>query len=480
VVFSSVPFLFYFLPLFLGVYWVAPGMRAKNLILLVASLVFYAWGEPWFVLVLIGQIAFNYLAALSIDVRKGIARRRATAIGIGTNLLLLGVFKYADFLVSTVNAALPMELGPLALPGLALPGLALPSLALPLGISFFTFHSISYLIDVHRRQVTASSDPVELAVYIAMFPQLVAGPIIRYHTIAHLLAHRRMTSGRASAGMRIVVIGLAQKVLIADEVARVAEAVFDHVSTPSAVEAWLGLVAYTVQIYFDFLGYSNMAIGLGCVLGFAFPRNFRLPYTATSITDFWRRWHISLSQWLRDYLYIPLGGSRGSTIETYRNLWLVFLLCGLWHGANWTFVIWGAHHGCFLVAERAGLARVLRRCPALVVRAYTLLAVVSGWVWFRSHDVAHAATLFDSLVGLNGWSAVTFETHTALFPTTLAALLIGIALSLADWRSVRSSVTHPNRTAMALVDTARTSIFFALSVLSVAAGSYSPFLYFRF
>ena len=469
-VFSSVPFLFYFLPLFLGLYWAAPGIKAKNLVLLGASLLFYAWGEPWFVLVLSGQIAFNYWAALAIGTRKDHARATATAVSVALNLLLLGLFKYADFFIATLNVALPSEIGPLSLPGLAL----------PLGISFFTFHSISYLIDVHRRQVAPNANPVELAVYIAMFPQLVAGPIIRYHTIAHLLARRRATRGRASAGMRIFIIGLAQKVLIADEVARIAEAVFDHVARPSALEAWLGLVAYTVQIYFDFLGYSNMAIGLGCVLGFLFPRNFRLPYTATSIADFWRRWHISLSQWLRDYLYIPLGGSRGSAAETYRNLWLVFLLCGLWHGANWTFVIWGAHHGFFLIAERAGLAPLLRRSSVFVARAYALVAVMSGWVWFRAHDLAHALTMFESLVGRNGWDRLSFETHIVLFPTTLIALLIGIVLSIADWRALWSSAWRKYRVAVPLADTARTALLLALSMLSVAAGSYSPFLYFRF
>jgi alginate O-acetyltransferase complex protein AlgI len=470
VVFSSVPFLFYFLPLFLGLYWAAPGIKAKNLVLLGASLLFYAWGEPWFVLVLSGQIAFNYWAALAIGARKDRARATATTVSVGLNLLLLGLFKYADFFIATLNVALPSAIGPLSLPGLAL----------PLGISFFTFHSISYLIDVHRRQVAPNANPVELAVYIAMFPQLVAGPIIRYHTIAHLLASRRTTRGRASAGMRIFIIGLAQKVLIADEVARIAEAVFDHVARPSALEAWLGLVAYTVQIYFDFLGYSNMAIGLGCVLGFLFPRNFRLPYTATSIADFWRRWHISLSQWLRDYLYIPLGGSRGSAAETYRNLWLVFLLCGLWHGANWTFVIWGAHHGFFLIAERTGLSPLLRRSSVFVARAYALVAVMSGWVWFRAHDLAHALTMFESLVGRNGWDRLSFETHIVLFPTTLMALLIGIALSIADWRALWSSAWRKYRVAVPLADTARTALLLALSILSVAAGSYSPFLYFRF
>jgi len=461
----------------MAAYWAAPGVKAKNLVLLGASLLFYAWGEPWFVLVLIGQIALNYVAAVEIDGRDGRARKLAVAIGVALNLLLLGIFKYADFVVATVNRLLPDALGPFAPPGLAL----------PLGISFFTFHSISYLIDVHRGQVVANRNPIELAVYIAMFPQLVAGPIIRYHTIARRLGRRRMTLGRASAGIRIFIIGLAQKVLVADAVARIAEAIFDHVAVPSCIEAWLGLCAYTVQIYFDFLGYSNMAIGLGFALGFVFPRNFRLPYTAQSITEFWRRWHISLSQWLRDYLYIPLGGSRGSAIETYRNLWLVFLLCGLWHGANWTFVVWGVHHGLFLIAERAGLAKMLQRAPVLLARLYALLAVMSGWVWFRVHDLAQALTFFGSLIGRHDFGALTFETHLVLYPATLGALVLGAVLATArvDWSALVRKILarkllRPQGPALPAADTAVTALFFALSVLSVAAGSYSPFLYFRF
>src|SRR5712671_108982 len=385
--FPSITFLFYFLPLFLVLYCVAPGMTAKNVVLLLASLLFYAWGEPRFVLLLTAQIVFNYGAALAIGATEGSRRRLATTLGIAANVAFLGLFKYADFAVGTLNAMLGDTF-------------ALPGLALPLGISFFTFHAISYLIDVHRGGVAPNRNLLSVAVYIAMFPQLVAGPIIRYHTIARRLTDRRMTLGRVSAGLRIFVIGLAQKVLIADEVARVAETVFDKVAAPSLAEAWLGLGAYTIQIYFDFCGYSNMAIGLGLALGFAFPRNFRLPYTARSITEFWRRWHISLSQWLRDYLYIPLGGSRGARPETYRNLILVFLVCGLWHGANWTFVIWGAHHGAFLIIERAGLAGLLARAPVLLARLYALVAIMTGWVWFRARDAEHALSFFASLAGL--------------------------------------------------------------------------------
>jgi D-alanyl-lipoteichoic acid acyltransferase DltB (MBOAT superfamily) len=473
VVFSSIPFLFYFLPVFLLVYAVAPGAVAKNMLLLLASLIFYAWGEPWFVVVLCGQIALNYGAALAIGATEDGYRKTVTASGVTANLLLLGVFKYADFTIGTVNAFLPAGAS----------SFALPSLALPLGISFFTFHAISYLVDVHRGRVVANRDPLQVAVYITMFPQLVAGPIIRYRTIARQLGRRRLTLGRASAGMRIFVIGLTQKVLIADEVARLSEAVFDKAGDPSFLEAWLGLSAYTVQIYFDFAGYSNMAIGLGLALGFAFPRNFRLPYTARSITDFWRRWHISLSQWLRDYLYIPLGGNRGSAAATYRNLSLVFLLCGLWHGANWTFVIWGAHHGAFLVLERAGLGRVLARAPVFLAQLYALLAVMAGWVWFRAPDFDHAIGFFASLAGRHGWSELSMSTHIVLNPATLVALGIGSVLALGAGNVTRLLTSLPPRLAQpayATADTFAVVLFLGGSLLSVAAGSYSAFLYFRF
>jgi alginate O-acetyltransferase complex protein AlgI len=472
VLFPSIPFLFYFLPLFFIIYCVSPGITAKNVFLLFASLLFYAWGEPRFVILLLGQIALTYGAALIISANDGARRSLATAIAVGLSLAMLGLFKYADFVIGALNGALP-----------AGASFSLPGLALPLGISFFTFHSISYLVDVHRRQVAANGNFLQVAAYIAMFPQLVAGPIIRYHTIARQLATRRMTLGRASAGFRIFVVGLAQKVLIADEVSRIAETVFDKVGLPSLVEAWLGLGAYTIQIYFDFAGYSNMAIGLGLSLGFAFPRNFRLPYMSRSITEFWRRWHISLSQWLRDYLYIPLGGSRHSTIETYRNLALVFLLCGLWHGANWTFVIWGAHHGCFLIVERVGLIRYLERAPALAARLYALTAVMSGWVWFRARDLDHALAYFGSLIGMHGWAEMSLSTHAVLHPATFVTAALGVVLATTQIdirRLFRLFATPVVRPVLAITDTLVIGAFLCLAVLSIAAGSYSPFLYFRF
>jgi alginate O-acetyltransferase complex protein AlgI len=464
--FPSITFLFYFLPLFFVAYCAAPGVTAKNLVLVAASLLFYVWGEPVFVLLLAGEIAFNYAAALLIGATQGKRRRVATTIAIVANLAILGVFKYADFALGTVNTFIGDPF-------------TLPSLALPLGISFFTFHAISYLVDVHRGTAPNRS-LLKVAVYIAMFPQLAAGPIIRYHTIARRLGARRMSLGRASAGIRIFIIGLAQKVLIADEVARLAEAVFDKAAAPSLAAAWLGLSAYTIQIYFDFAGYSNMAIGLGLALGFSFPRNFRLPYVARSITEFWRRWHISLSQWLRDYLYIPLGGNRGTQGETYRNLCLVFLACGLWHGANWTFVIWGVHHGAFLVIERAGLGRALARAPVAVARVYALVAIMSGWVWFRARDAEHALSFFGSLAGFHGVSGVSVTTHIALHPATIAALVIGAVLATVEfdiWSAIRRMTVRLAQPLYALGDTMAVTAMFALSMLSIAAGSYSPFLY---
>ncbi len=472
-VFSSVPFLFYFLPLFIPLYFLAPSTRSRNAVLLAFSVVFYAWGEPWFVLVMLASIVFNWRAALSIEQAGPKRRRWVTGAAVAANLLLLGVFKYADFVVTNLNQVL-------ALFGKSVP---VPEIGLPLGISFFSFHSISYLVDVHRGSAKAARRLGNIALYISMFPQLVAGPIIRYKTVARQIDKRRTTWGRAGAGARIFVIGLAQKVLIADEVARIADAVFDQVVRPTFVEAWLGLSAYTIQIYFDFAGYSNMAIGFAVAFGFTFPRNFRLPYTSRSITEFWRRWHMSLSTWFRDYLYIPLGGNRGSAWATYRNLVTIFLLCGLWHGASWNFVIWGAYHGALLVIERAGFGQVLKKAPDKLAWAYALVAAMFGWVWFRATDLPHALNMFAGLFGLHGLGPMDVRVHLALYPTTVAAMVAGAALALL----LRSNATPPRQNALALwwrsrsvPDFAFMSAMIVLSVLSVTSGTYSPFLYFRF
>jgi D-alanyl-lipoteichoic acid acyltransferase DltB (MBOAT superfamily) len=455
----------YFLPFFLTIYFLVPGTAAKNVFLLLASLIFYMWGEPWFVSVLLVVIAFNYGIAIAIDASNGRLRTAATTFAIVANILVLATFKYLDFFVENFNAA--VGVGTLNIPRLGF---------LPLGVSFIAFHAVSYLVDIHRRKVSANRDPLQVAVYLSMFPQLVAGPIVRYSTIYRQLAARRTTFGRASAGIRIFIIGLAQKVLIADEVARIAEAVFDRGLAPSFQEAWLGVGAYTLQIYFDFMGYSNMAIGLAIAIGVRFPRNFRLPYTSLSITEFWRRWHMSLSAWFRDYVYIPLGGNRASERRTYVNLGTVFLLCGLWHGANWTFIIWGIHHGFFLIVERAGLSRWLKNAPWTVSWLYAILAVVTGWVWFRARDYAHAIDMFRAMAGLNGFGPLSITTNLVCYPTSIGAMVIGAILSVSSWLPRFNLVPVPRWAK----DSATTGVLFILSVLTVAAGSYSPFLYFRF
>jgi D-alanyl-lipoteichoic acid acyltransferase DltB (MBOAT superfamily) len=316
---------------------------------------------------------------------------------------------------------------------------------------------------------------------MSMFPQLVAGPIVRYSTVSKQLHARRFTPGRFSAGMRIFIIGLSWKLLIADEIAPLADAVFDHTAAPSFIESWLGLYAYAMQIYFDFGGYSAMAVGLGIMTGFTLPRNFRVPYAALSITAFWRRWHMSLSAWLRDYVYIPLGGNRGTTLRTYLNLGIVFLLCGLWHGANWTFVIWGAYHGLFLIIERAGFGNYLARLPREVAHLYTVLVVFLGWVWFRAIDVSSAIRMFEGLLGLNGVGHISMHLHIRLSPISIAVLFVAGMLSLWKWPRWRSAAGPGNKLLpLAIGDATVIIALLLLCVLTAGSGNYSPFLYYRF
>jgi D-alanyl-lipoteichoic acid acyltransferase DltB (MBOAT superfamily) len=466
-VFSSITFLFYFLPLFLALYFAAPTTPSKNIVALGSSLLFYAWGEPRAIVVLLASIAFNMIAALLIDAREARPRAIALAIAVSANIAVLAVFKYAGFLAGNLNVVMrPLGLAVRA-----------PDVDLPLGISFFTFHCLSYVIDVYRRRFPANRHLTEVALYIALFPQLVAGPIVRYKTVARQLRWRRHSVFVASTGARIFIIGLAQKVLIADPIAPLVRLIFDDTLRPNMETSWLGLLGYSLQIYFDFAGYSNMAVGLGLIMGFSLPRNFRLPYTAQSISEFWRRWHISLSSWLRDYLYIPLGGSRRGDRRTYINLVTVFLLCGLWHGASWNFVLWGAWHGAFLIMERLAGANLGFRPPAVARWVYATLVVMGGWVLFRANDAAHASDFYAGLVGGNGLGAMSFNIHMQLQPAVALALVSGCVLAVAPrWIRLRAVRGWPGQVA----GEALTLGLLLLAMLQVAAASYSPFLYFRF
>jgi alginate O-acetyltransferase complex protein AlgI len=394
VLFTEPTFLFVFLPILLALHQL-PGARYRNWLLLAASIIFYMRGAGNFTGLVLALIVFNYAAARLIDDHRAtVLGRRLLAGAVAIDLLVLAVFKYGDFAVGNLNAVLAfVGAQPFALPGILL----------PIGISFFTFHAISYVVDVYRQDASAQKRPVNAALYLLVFPQLVAGPIVRYRQIADQLSSRVTSLDDFAYGVRRFVIGLSKKMLIANTLAAPADQIFSMPAAElTALHAWTAAACYTLQIYFDFSGYSDMAIGLGRMFGFRFPENFNYPYTATSIQDFWRRWHISLSAWFRDYVYIPLGGNRTSTGRMYFNLVLVFVLCGLWHGASWTSVVWGLYHGVFLVLERVGLAVRVSALPQAFRHAYAVLVVMVGWVFFRADTLASALTMLAAMGGAGG------------------------------------------------------------------------------
>ena len=464
--FSSIVFLFFFLPVFLALYYLLPW---KNTVLLLGSLVFYAWGEPRFVLLLLLSAVLNYGAGLLIARAVAHEPRHARhwlAAGVSANLILLAWFKYAGFLAEAIRAAVAADF-------------PVPHITLPLGISFFTFQGISYLVDVYRGDVRAQASFLRFATYKALFPQLIAGPIVRYRQIAGEMEQRVVTSERMLAGFQMFALGLAQKVLLANTLALPADRLFDAVPADlSAPTAWLGLLCYTLQIYYDFCGYSNMAIGLAHMLGFSFPPNFDRPYSACSMTEFWQRWHISLSSWFRDYLYIPLGGNRLGPLRTYFNLGLVFLLCGLWHGAAWTFVIWGCWHGAWLIVERMGLRGALERLPRPFAQGWTLALVMLGWVWFRAPDLDLALSYFGALAGASTnpgghpWQAEIASLELVTIAIGLAGALL--PTGMAPGAFVRR-YSHGRWRYLPLA-----AVSVALCACALASGTYNPFLYYRF
>ena len=477
--FTEPTFLFLFLPVLLALYYAGRGRAWHNWLLLGASVVFYARGAGAFTGLVLSSIGFNYLAALAVDRWRG-TRAGSWVLGgaIAVNLLVLIVFKYADFAIGNVNTALA---------ALGTKPFALPHLLLPIGISFFTFHAISYVVDVYRQDASAQKRPVEAALYLLVFPQLIAGPIVRYRQIADQLAARTTTLDDFAFGVRRFIVGLGKKMLIANTLAGPADRIFTMPGGEvTAAHAWLAVTCYTLQIYFDFSGYSDMAIGLGRMFGFHFPENFNYPYIARSVQEFWRRWHMSLSAWFRDYVYIPLGGNRASTGRLYFNLVLVFFLCGLWHGANWTFVIWGLYHGFFLVIERVGVAKRLAAIPEPVRHAYLLVVVMIGWVFFRAETLASAMTMLRSMGGGGGYLPTAYSPAWYLTPEVIAALAAGIVGStpivprLSQWRDAAPDAARGQAVAWDLLITATLAMVLVGSIAQAAAGTYNPFIYFRF
>jgi alginate O-acetyltransferase complex protein AlgI len=480
-VFASPIFLFLFLPLVLAGYFGLPR-RWGNAVLLVASLCFYIWGEGPYAAIVLTSIAFNWLVGRKLgDAQSASARRRWLSLGVGGNLTLLAIFKYANFAVANLNAALA---------ALHSETIAVATITLPLGISFFTFHAISYLVDIHRKNAVPQRHAGSFALYILLFPQLIAGPIIRYKDIAGQILARDRRFQDVAEGTRRFVFGLGKKMLVANTLGRVADQIF--AITPAELAApiaWLGLVCYALQIYFDFSGYSDMAIGLMRMFGFRVLENFNYPYISQSVREFWRRWHISLSNFFRDYLYIPLGGNERGKARTYVNLLLVFLLCGLWHGASWTFVLWGVWHGTFLIAERAGLEKVLARTWRPLRHLYALAAVVGGWVLFRCDTLTHAGAYYMTLGGMGAHEAVAALKYPPrmlldnLTGVTLAAALIG---AMPVWRWVLATIepggrAHPRLAALFLAgEWLWLAAVLIASCVYLAAGTYNPFIYFRF
>lgn len=461
--FASITFVFYFLPTVIILYYLCPGRRCKNIFLLLTSLFFYAWGESVFLLILIGSIVFNHQIVSFISIKKA---KVWLVFGVIGNLSLLVFLKYFNWFANSLGVS-----GQIV------------NIHLPLGISFFTFQAISMLVDVFRGQKKAKS-LFDTALYIAMFPQLVAGPIVRFNEIRNDIYERSETLSKFAAGAFIFVIGLAQKVLLADNLAIPANAAFaTDPATLTPLTAWFGLFCFSLQIFYDFAGYSNMAIGLGRFFGFELPQNFNFPYSSASFKEFWRRWHITLSRWFKDYLYIPLGGSHNGRAKTYRNLIIVFMLCGVWHGAAWTFVLWGLWHGLFLILERiVGIERF--KLPKPIGMMYVWLFVSLGWVLFRAESLEHA---YAYILALNPLQNNLAHAAIDITNTAIVAFIFGLICMWDGWKSLYNSliVSRLNDTSFSL-QLSRTilwsfvGVLYILCFLSLAAQTHSAFIYFRF
>lgn len=469
--FSSTTFLYYFLPAVLLVYYcpLCRGRGFRNAFLTLASLFFYAWGEPRFVLVMLLSITANWLFGLCVGKCKRCGRQgRARGWMIAAvifNLLVLFIFKYLTFTLTSISRLVTLPF-------------TIPQITLPIGISFFTFQALSYVLDVYRDEGEMQKSLLHVALYVSLFPQLIAGPIVRYQTVAEEILYRKENAEDFFDGFLRFVVGLEKKILLSNSLSIYADAAFSSTEALSGAYAWLGAVCYTLQIYFDFSGYSDMAIGLGRMFGFHFLENFDYPYISRSVTEFWRRWHISLGSWFRDYVYIPLGGNRVSSGRHLWNLFVVWLLTGLWHGANWTFVVWGLWHFVMLALEkRTGLAKKESRgMTAALRRGGTLLWVLLGWVIFRADSLTQAGQYFAALFGKNGWTDGLFlqDFRTAFLPLAAALLL---SMPVGQWLKKRINTGKP------LPQLLYITVLFCLFVLSVASlesNTHNPFIYFNF
>lgn len=470
-VFSSLLFLFWFLPAVLAAYYIFPK-KCRNLVLFISSLVFYAWGEPVYVVLILFSTVTDYLAGMAVSYYKGkgLQKRALAAVlcSVVINLSLLGFFKYAAFLARNINR----------LSGTDIP---MVNVALPIGISFYTFQTMSYTIDVYRDNAKVQKDFIAFGAYVALFPQLVAGPVVQYKTVADQLKNRRESVDLFSSGIFRFITGLGKKVLIANQMGMLWEevAAMDNGSMATAT-AWLGVLAFTFEIYFDFSGYSDMAIGLGAMFGFTFPENFNYPYESKSITEFWRRWHISLGTWFREYVYIPLGGSRKGMGRQFINIAIVWLLTGLWHGPYWNFVLWGVYYGILLVLEKLLWKRLLVKLPSAIRHIYTMAVVIWGWSLFAWQDMADSKAFMKTMFLQAGVGFANIQTKYLLCSYS-ALLIIAVVFSSSMPKRVVTGKLFPERTVrrefacMVFV-----AVISAACIAMLVNSSYNPFLYFRF
>ena len=474
-VFSSIVFILYFLPVLLITYYLV-GKSFKNAVLLVFSIFFYSWGAPKFIFVILATTLLDfYLVRWMYSIRNDLKRKLALTLSVCVNLGLLFYFKYSNFFIENVNEVLGV---------FGFKGVRWTELVLPIGISFYTFETLTYVVDVYRRVHKPLKNFWDYQLYIILFPKLIAGPIIRYHEIADQIGDRSKNENadyRLTGFIRFI-IGLSKKVLIANTLGAQADAVFAlNYNEIPAFTAWLGILAYTFQIYFDFSGYSDMALGLGKMLGFKFPENFNNPYTSGSITEFWRRWHITLGNWMRNYLYIPLGGNRvPSKKRLYFNLWFVFLASGLWHGASWSFVVWGAFHGFFLVLERLGLEKFQRKIGRIPSVALTFFIVVVGWVFFRIEKIGDALLFLKSMFGFNQFESQFHIEVEVLVTLVFAVLFSFFTLSNAGQKIQNAIYADRQSTRAYLAYAPLMIILLMLSIASITASGFNPFIYFRF
>ena len=463
--FSSIPFLYYFLPLVLVLYFLVPT-KLKSAVLLMASLIFYGWGEPKFLVMMILSILAGYIFGLLIEhSQKPSQKKLWLTLSVASSLAMLGWFKYTDFFIANINA----------LTGLSIP---LLKIALPIGISFYTFQLLSYTVDVYRGETPAQKNPITLAAYVAMFPQLIAGPIVRYSDVAAQLNNRTHSFESAAEGIRRFIFGLSKKVLIANALGELCST-FRASSDQSVLFFWMYAIAFTLHIYFDFSGYSDMAIGLGRIFGLRFLENFNYPYIASSITDFWRRWHMSLGSWFRDYVYIPLGGNRVPKVRWFFNIFVVWFLTGFWHGAAWNFILWGLLYALFLLIEK--FIPAIKKLPAIIKHAYTLLIVVLGFVLFNAVDITQAG---QDIAGMFGFAGVPFcNTETLYYLSSFGFLfilsIIG-ATPLVKNTAIKLAEHKSTSTVIAIVEPVVLLLLLVVCSAYLVDGSFNPFLYFRF